>query len=188
MSNVIAALLLALQAAPQAKAPSAPTPPAAAETTDAILARMLALYDEVCLQAFPSDDAIDALMQAKRAQVLTAKEVAVTLRDDPGRGWVIADGDRSIQVTLELPPYHACSVRRMTPAGITDRARYDALTAIFKATRPGFASIGEADMPMGDLLVHASGEARTLPDGGGETLLIYDQRLKPGSKGRTRAW
>src|SRR6476619_2513145 len=88
----------------------------AAATTvsgDQRLSRMTALYDEVCLKAFPDDKAVEALMMAKNARPLTQAEVKVTLRDDPGRAWELQDGSGT--VWIEFPPYHACSVRWNAP-------------------------------------------------------------------------
>ena len=144
---------------------------------DAIQARMAALYDEICLHAFPDDAAVDALMKAKGAMPMTPEEVKVTLRDDPGRGWFVPDGDRNIQVTIEMPPYDACVVRRTTPAGFSDLAAYQAVVAPFRKSHPGFAPAGNFDQDMGDIHIHATGEIRPLPDGRSETLYIFDQRI-----------
>jgi hypothetical protein len=74
------------------------------------MTRMAALYDEVCLKAFPDDAAVDRLMAEKGAAPLTPEQAQITLRGDPGRGWLLKDGERNIQIMLELPPFHACSV------------------------------------------------------------------------------
>ena len=50
------------------------------------LARAVDLYEAACLKTFPDDAAIDALMTQRGAKPLTAEQVKVTLRDDPGRG------------------------------------------------------------------------------------------------------
>ncbi len=142
---------------------------------DPVVTRMVALYDEVCLKAFPDDAAVDALMQAKGAKALTPDEVRVTFNDDPGRGWLLADGDRNIQIMLELPPYHACSVRRSTDGGFGDLAAYRAVAEAFKAAHPGFAPVAEQQADIGAYHAHMAGELRELPDGGAETLYMFDQ-------------
>ena len=143
-----------------------------------VIGRMVALYDEVCLKTFPSDTEVDALMARKGAKPLTVDEVKVTLGSDPGRGWLIKDGERDIQVYLELPPYHACTVRRMTPAGMEDDSAYRQVVEPYKATHAGFAPGGGMDTDMGELHVHAVTEARTLPDGSSDSLMVFDQRIK----------
>ena len=157
-----------------------------AALADPTVERMVSLYDEICLKAFPDDAAVDALMASKGARALTPEEVRVTFRNDPGRGWLLADGDRNIQVMLELPPYHACSVRRSTADGFGDLSAYRTVTAAFKATRPGFEAVEEQQADLDGRHIHMAGEARDLPNGGTETLYLFDQEfLDPARDGAT---
>ena len=138
--------------------------------------RMKTLYDEVCIKAFPNDEAVDALMVAKGATRLTTDEVKVTLNDDPGRGWEIKDGNISALVILELPPYHACSVRWPMPE-YPDVSEYRAIADKYQAAKGGFEPIAPYDADYDDIHVHAVGEQRTLADGGTESLFIFDQYI-----------
>lgn len=165
MPILFAALLL--QAAP------APVPPPAA----ADLTRMVALYDEICLQTFPIDAQVDALMAKKGATPLTPEQVKVTLRDDPGRGWQLKDGERTYWVFLELPPYHACSVRAGIGSGSPDLAPYRAALNAFKATHAGFTPQPPQDYDLGAVHVRAASEFRALPGGTGEQLMVIDQHI-----------
>jgi len=165
-------MLLSTVALAAAQASAAATPPG-----DAV-ARMAALYDEVCLKTFPIDTEVDALMARKGAKPLAADEVKVTMGSDPGRGWLIKDGDRDIQVYLELPPFHACTVRRMTPAGMTDDSAYRQVVEPYKATHAGFEPGDGMNTDMGELHVHAVTEVRTLPGGTSESLMVFDQHIK----------
>ena len=56
-------------------------------TPDPVLARMTALYDEVCVRTFPIDSAVDQLMAGKQATALTPEQVAIHLKSNPGHGW-----------------------------------------------------------------------------------------------------
>jgi hypothetical protein len=150
----------------------------AANPADAArLERMVALYDELCLDVFPDDAGVAALMVAKGATPLTADEVRVTFNDDPGRGWLLEDGDLKVQIMLEMPPYHACSVRWMTDNGFGDLSGYEAVTDEFKATRPAFAEPESQEGDVGDFHVAATTESRPLVDGGTEALLAIEQRV-----------
>jgi hypothetical protein len=140
------------------------------------MARMAALYDEVCLKAFPDDAAVDRLMAEKGAAPLTPEQAQITLRGDPGRGWLLKDGDRNIQIMLELPPFHACSVRRTLAPGF-GIFEYRAATDRFKATRPGFAPEREQVSEAEGVRIRGLGESRVLPDGKTETLFIFDQQV-----------
>jgi hypothetical protein len=156
-------------------AAAAAVTPAGAQDADPAVTRLVALYDEICLRTFPDDAAVDALMEAKRATPLTPEEVRVTFHNDPGRGWLLQDNGHNIQVMLELPPYHACSVRRWTAAGFGDLTAYADVTEAFKATRPGFAAVDEQQADFDGYHIHMSGELRELADGGAETLYLFDQ-------------
>jgi hypothetical protein len=138
---------------------------------------MAALYDEVCLKTFPIDAAVDAIMASKGATPLTPEEVRVTLVDDPGRGWLLDDGDRKIQVTLELPPFHACSVRAMVSSGPQDMEAYKKVSQAFEDEHRGFRPAAPYDKDIAGLHIHAVGEQRDLPGNSTESLLVFDQRV-----------
>lgn len=139
--------------------------------------RMVALYDELCLRTFPDDAAVDALMASKGATALTAEEARVTLGQDPGRGWLLDDGNVSIQIMIEMPPYHACSVRWMSEDGFGDLGSYWLVTDAFKATRPGFGRPEPFEADVAGFHVTAMTEQRDFRDGGAETLMHVEQRV-----------
>ena len=150
-------------------------PPAPA--VDPRAGRMAALYGEVCLRAFPDYAAVDRVMAGKGATALTPEEVRVTLRADPGRGWSLADGDRQVLVFLELPPFHACSVRWSAPAGATDLSAYRAAIAPLAGAGSGFRAIPPQEADMGPIHISATGLERSLAGGGIETLFVIDQHI-----------
>lgn len=149
---------------------------AAASPVDADqrLARMAGLYDQICLRTFPDDNAVAALMRAQNARELTEAEVRVTMRNDPARGWQLAD--RSATVWIEFPPYHACSVRWSSPT-IGNLAPYRAIADRYERSKGGFAPIRPMDGDQGDIHIHAVGERRVLPDKSTESLYIFDQHI-----------
>ena len=161
-------LLLVQSAAP------APVPIA---TADPRLARMAALYDEVCLKAFPDDAAVGRSMTARGATALTPAEVKVTLVDDPGRGWRIEDDGRQVLVFLELPPFHACSVRWPAPAGTPDWSAYRNVADAYTEARGDWQTMSPMTMDRGDIRIMATGRQRMLPNGGAESLLVIDQTI-----------
>ena len=150
----------------------------AAETSvaDSIQARMVAFYDEVCLQTFPIDAQVDALMERKGATALTPEQVKVTLRDDPGRGWTLKDGNQEALIFLELPPYHACSVRFSIGTAPIDVSAYRVAADRFEVAHAEFTSGLPLDRDLQDLHVHATVEQRKLPTGL-ETLMVVDQHI-----------
>lgn len=162
---------------------SAVQTPAAAPVGDPALGRLAALYDQLCLKAFPDDAAVAAALDARGAKPLTREQIAVTLRDDPGRGWLLRDGERNIQITLELPPFHACSVRRTVRDGAPTGDTYQAAIGTYKASHPGFVAAPPLDAKVDKWQVHAAGVQRILPGGGGESLLVIEQRPQAGADG-----
>jgi hypothetical protein len=161
-----------LAVAAQATAPNTTTAPA--PLTDPRMAQMATLYDEICLRAFPDDGKLDKVVKAKGATALTPEEVRVTLVDDPGRGWRIADPGGDILVILELPPYHACSVRWSGPVGAPDWAPYQTVIAPYLAARGGWATLPPTQMDRGDVHISATMTGR-MDAGGSEALMIFDQ-------------
>lgn len=180
MSLFLAALTLVAQpAAPASPATPNPRPgaPAVPSADSDRLVRMVALYDELCLKTFPDDAAVDAMMAAKGARVLTPEEAKVTLRDDPGRGWLLTDGDRQVQVMIEMPPYHACSVRWMTAAGLADIGGYRTISTAYKASHPGFTAPQPLNTTQGGYEIRGVTEMRPLPAGAADALMIVEQRI-----------
>src|SRR5436190_13435962 len=128
--------------------------PAASSEADQQLSRMAALYEEVCLTAFPDDHAVEAAMRARNAVELTPAEVSVTFHDDPGRAWNLEDHDAS--VWLEFPPYHACSVR-WNASEIGDLSSYQAIALQYERQQGGFAPMETMEADAGDFHIHGGG-------------------------------
>lgn len=149
---------------------------AATTTADADdrIAKMAALYEEICLNSFPDDAAVVGLAAAKAAREYTVEEVRVTMRDDPARGWLLPDGIATIW--LEYPPFHACSVRWSMPE-LGNPAPYTAVIERYKKSKDGFQSMRPIDVDQGPIHIRAVGETRPLPDGGAETLFIIQQHI-----------
>lgn len=141
------------------------------------LSRMTALYEQACIKAFPDERAVEAVMTAHNAKPLTPDDVKLTLRDDPGRGWEIHDGNVTALIFLEDPPYHTCSVRWPVPQNIGDLGEYRAIANSYERATGSFSPINPYNVDYGDIHVHAVGEQRTLPDGSLDSLFVYDQHI-----------
>ena len=151
--------------------------PAASAATDQQMEKMTALYEEVCLKAFPNDRAVEAAMRSRKARELTPEQVKVTMGNDPARGWELQD--KSATVWLEFPPYHACSVR-WNAAEIGDLGIlgiYGLVASLYEAKRGGFAPMEETDLDYGDIHLHALGEQKRSPNGDWESLYVIDQHI-----------
>src|SRR3954466_3069137 len=82
----MAIMSAAMPAAAAAQYETPVNPPAPA----AQLAELIEIYDSACLRAFPDDRAVAEAMAARGATPMGDAEVRGILRDDPGRGWIIA--------------------------------------------------------------------------------------------------
>jgi hypothetical protein len=146
-------------------APANPADPAAH------LAEMLALYDEVCLHVFPDDDAVARNLAGRGASALSPAQTRIYLHDDPGRGWRLEGRTARFDVTIEAPPFHACSVRTMTAAAFPNLQPYQDLATRFEAGR-GFRSRSPMDMVRDNVRTVLGGDQLDFPDGRSEALMI----------------
>jgi hypothetical protein len=71
-------------------------------------------------------------------------------------------------VTIEAPPYHACTVRTLTPKGFPDMAPYRAFADRYTASRGGFTAGAPLDRTIGD--VHSVLEWEFAPTADGKLI------------------
>jgi hypothetical protein len=138
------------------------------------LSDMTALYNQVCLKAFPDDKAVESLMKAQDARELAPDEVKVTMGGDPARGWELKG--REATVWVEFPPFHACSVRWNTPP-VSDYGVYRAVAFAYESARSGFKPLKPIETDQGPIHIHAFGEQRALPNEVIESLFVIEQNI-----------
>ena len=148
--------------------------PVSSTTQEPVGQLAAATFDRVCLHAFPDDAAVDSAMATAKAY--SPAEAKVTLRDDPGRGWELDLNGESAAVFLELPPYHACSVRWPEPSGYSSATFKHVLEAYQRANK-GFAPSPPYDNQIDSIAVHITSVARALPGGSVETLMTVEQHI-----------
>lgn len=153
-----------------ASAPAAPVD----QPADQRMARIAALYADVCLKAFPGERAVDAAMLIRNGQQLPPEAVKVTMRDDPARAWYVKEEDAT--VWLELPPVRACSVR-WSAAEEGSAQFYQAAIANYKSRVGEFMTMPPQSIDRGDIHVSATGETRALPDQSLESLFFIIQSV-----------
>jgi len=165
--HILAAAMLAGPAEVSPYAPPANPPDPVAQRDE-----MIALYDEICLRAFPDDSAAAAAAARHDATPLSQSEVRRFLHDDPGFGWQLRGRTGRFDVTIEQsPPYHACAVRTMTANGFADLGPYQSLATVYERGR-GFQRITPLDREIRDLHVIGGGEQRVGPGNSSESLLV----------------
>lgn len=96
--------LLLVTADARAQDDPAPSAPVSAE--------FVTLFSTYCLKQFPDDEALAEQAARDGHRPLTPAEVGSFLHVDPGVGWMIAAQETSYVLTVEVPPYHSCALRR----------------------------------------------------------------------------
>jgi hypothetical protein len=167
-----AAVAAALIASPAAAEPSPYARPVPPPDPVAQLAEMVALYEAICLRAFPDDAAVARAMLDRGGARLEDKELRRYLHQDPGTGWSLAGRSARFAVTVEAPPYHACGIRTVTSAGFSDLNPYRALADRYEAGG-GYDKLPPLPMTVENVDTVGGGEARKRADGTGEALLVF---------------
>jgi hypothetical protein len=100
-------------------------------------AEMIEMFAAACLTKFPDDVAVRQYAVEKRLTVMPDDMVRQLLGADPGQGWVQDTARGRYLLTIEMPPYHACAIRR------TDNAAPDFFASLMQVlnawagTQPG---------------------------------------------------
>jgi len=135
-SGAALAFVLLAGAARAATPPAAETvpqspPAAAAQPAPDLPADFLALFSDLCLNKFPDDAALGVAAEEKHGSAMTPAQVRGYLHDDPGNGWTFKDSGTGADyvVLVEQPPFHACSVRHVSPVLYSPKAYMDAVEA-----------------------------------------------------------
>ena len=144
------------------------------DLTSGDVASLVSLYDRLCLQAFPDDEAIGKAVEAEGGVRLA--DVRQYLHDDPGIGWALTDGRGQTIVTVEKPPYHACAVRRSLPVETVDLAPFDRAVASFQKTHGKLEKMPPVAFEVNGQHSIGTAWARTLPDGGGDMHMRFENR------------
>lgn len=97
----------------------------------------LSAFDQVCLKRFPASNAINAFVAQNRMEPVSEQDVRQMLGTDPGVGWSGQSPSGPYTLTIELPPYHTCAVRKRFSDQPDVRARISALLQSWTKARRG---------------------------------------------------
>ncbi len=134
---LIASVLLAANSFPvsAADAPAAKLVPK--DIPPAAISEMVDLYTSFCLNAFPDRAAIERLAAAKAATALTREQNAAYVNENPARGWSFRTPNALYALTIVDAPDASCTLRRITPGGITTIEPYLAAQQAYAARKKG---------------------------------------------------
>jgi hypothetical protein len=99
--------------------------PAAAELVD--------MFTAVCLGRFPDDAAVREFATENRLGVMPAEMVHQLLGTDPGEGWIRNTALGRYLLTVEMPPYHTCAIRKRDRAALDFLANLSEVLTVWAA-------------------------------------------------------
>lgn len=102
-----------------------------------LIADALNAFDQICLKRFPNGAAINDFVARNRLQPVSEEEMRAMLGTDPGVGWHKDTPPGPYTLTIELPPYHTCAIRKRFPNQPNVRARLGALLQSWTSTQRG---------------------------------------------------
>jgi hypothetical protein len=103
--------------------------PAAVELVD--------MFAGVCLEKFPDDTAVRQFATDKGLAVIPDDRLRSMLGTDPGQGWLQNTARGQYVLTIEMPPYHTCAIRKTDSAAPDFLAPLSLLLAAWAGTQPG---------------------------------------------------
>jgi hypothetical protein len=123
LSFVWLAAVIALGAAPAHAAA-----PAAVELVE--------IFARVCLEKFPDDSAVRQFAAEKQLAVMPDDRLHRLLGTDPGEGWIHNTARGPYLLTIEMPPYHTCAIRKADSAAPDFLANLSEVLATWAAKQP----------------------------------------------------
>jgi hypothetical protein len=102
-----------------------------------LIADALNAFDQICLKRFPDSAAISDFVARNRLQPVSEAEMRGMLGTDPGFGWHLDRPPGPYTLTIELPPYHTCAIRKRFPNQPNVRARLGALLQSWTSAQRG---------------------------------------------------
>ncbi len=100
-------------------------------------AELIEMFAAVCLQKFPDDSAVQQFAADKRLTVMSDTMIHQLLGADPGQGWIQETARGRYLLTIEMPPFHACAIRKTDTTTPDVLAPFSLLLDTWIATQSG---------------------------------------------------
>jgi hypothetical protein len=104
---------------------------------DPAVAELVEMFVGVCLGRFPDDAAVRQFTTEKGLAVMPDERLHHLLGTDPGQGWIQNTARGQYVLTLEMPPYHTCAIRKGDSAAPDFLATFSEALATWAAKQPG---------------------------------------------------
>ena len=83
-----------------------------ASADDPAVVHLLGMFAAICLERFPDDAAVQKFAADQKLEVMPEPRLRHMLGTDPGMGWLESTPRGQYVLTIELPPYHTCAIRK----------------------------------------------------------------------------
>jgi hypothetical protein len=110
------------------------TPVRAADPT---VVELVEMFAGVCLGKFPDDTAVRQFATEKGLAVIPDDRLRYMLGTDPGVGWLQNTARGEYVLTIEMPPYHTCAIRKAESTAPDFVASYSQVLAAWAAKQSG---------------------------------------------------
>jgi hypothetical protein len=107
------------------------------------IADALSAFNQICLKRFPDAAAVEDFAARNRLEPVSEQEMREMLGTDLGIGWHQDGPPGPYTVTIELPPYHTCAIRKRFSDLPEVRARFKALLQSWTKTKRGASLKGD---------------------------------------------
>jgi hypothetical protein len=109
----------------------------AVRAADPAAVELVDMFAGVCLEKFPDDAAVRRFATENRFTVMPDDLLHRLLGTDPGEGWLQNNARGRYVLTLELPPYHTCAIRKADSAAPDFLGSFSLLLAAWAAKQAG---------------------------------------------------
>jgi hypothetical protein len=83
-----------------------------ASADDPAVVQLVGMFAAICLERFPDDAAVQKFAADRKLEVMPEPRLRHMLGTDPGMGWLENTPRGQYVLTIELPPYHTCAIRK----------------------------------------------------------------------------
>ena len=73
---------------------------------------LVKIFAETCLMRFPDETSIQQYAGGNRLAIMPDEQLHHLLGTDPGEGWLQITARGQYLLTVEMPPYHTCAIRK----------------------------------------------------------------------------
>ena len=136
---------------------------------------LVKIFAETCLMRFPDETSIQQYAGGNRLAVMPDEQLHHLLGTDPGEGWLQITARGQYLLTVEMPPYHTCAIRKRDRAALDFLANLSEVLTVW-AAKQRLASLKQQP-----------GQTRRVGGVGGSPSQVYEWDLDrgPGKQAET---